>query len=442
MANFDVIVIGAGAAGLAAAKSLSDSGRTVCVLEARARVGGRILTRHDPGLPVPIELGAEFIHGRSPTTSAWLRLSNIALIDASQERWRMQSGKLTTGDSLFEDMKRALDRVRRPKKDLPFAEFLERSRGTLSPAIRQFARSLAEGFDAADANQVSTLEILGEWSGSTSADAPTFRPMGGYGVLVETIANSLEPMRVDLSLSTVVEEVEWRRGSVSVHAKKNGMPFNATASQAVIALPLGLLKETNKNAVKFAPALKKKENALSLLGVGPVIKVALHFRAPFWEEVDECRYRNAAFFHSAAGVFPTLWTSLPARAPLLVAWAGGPNAARLSNRSDDELVQAATDCVRSLFKQGRSVRYGLQSAHVHNWQSDPFARGAYSYVIAGGSTARKHLAKPMDDTLFFAGEASAADEPATVAGALESGERAAKQLLLATRGGIRRSRNY
>ncbi|MES1195636.1 MAG: NAD(P)/FAD-dependent oxidoreductase [Steroidobacter sp.] len=417
MSDFDVIVIGAGAAGLSAAASLATS--------------GRIMTCRKPGLPMPIELGAEFVHGRSTVTSSWLRRANSLLIDAPQQRWQMKTGKLHKADSLFEEMQHAFARLRRPAKDLPFADFLDESRAKLSTTIRQFARALAEGFDAADLTQLSTLQILEEWSGSASANAPTFRPSGGYGALIDCIAHSLDPERVHLSLNTVVQEVQWRRGHVTVAATKNGNSFIVTAPQAVIALPLAVLQVSNQlsNAVLFSPALAARKNALDQLATGPVIKVVLHFRHAFWEEADNGRYADSAFFMSPGITFPTLWTALPARAPLLIAWTGGPDASRISGWSDAAIVQEALDSVQTVFRKHRTLHDDLQSAHFHNWQTDPFAGGAYSYVTAGGSMARKQLAKPLHETLFFAGEAmDTQGEAATVAGALSSGERAARQI--------------
>ncbi len=436
MSNFDVIVIGAGAAGLSAAASLARSGKSICILEARSRIGGRIFTHHKADLPVPIELGAELVHGRSSITSTWVQRANSVLIDMPQQHWRMKSGRLQTGDTLFEEMQHALARLRRPKKDIPFIDFLTRSSDKLSPAIRQLARTLAEGFDAADVTRVSTLQILEEWSSSASANAPTFRPSGGYGTLIDYIAQSLDPKHVQLSLNTVVHEVKWQRGRVTVTAMRNGKAFIATAPKAVIALPLSILQASthalNKtsNAVLFSPTLSTKAAALAQLAVGPVIKVAMHFRHAFWEEIDGGRYNDAAFFMCPGNAFPTMWTALPARAPLLIAWAGGPAAARLSDQNEETIVQAALTSVQTLFPKHSSLHHDLQSAHLHNWQTDCFARGAYSYVIAGGSMARKQLAKPLVNTLFFAGEATdTSGEAATVAGALNSGERVAQQII-------------
>lgn len=133
----DVLVIGAGAAGLAAAAELNAAGLSVCVLEARDRVGGRIFTRHEVNLSVPLELGAEFIHGESPATFAWLAKANAGIVDAAHSRWRLEDGKLRQGDDLFEDMKHGLEKIRKPRKDLPFSEFLQDARGKLSPRVRE-----------------------------------------------------------------------------------------------------------------------------------------------------------------------------------------------------------------------------------------------------------------------------------------------------------------
>jgi monoamine oxidase len=159
-----------------------------------------------------------------------------------------------------------------------------------------------------------------------------------------------------------------------------------------------------------------------------VLKVALQFRGPFWEEPDGGRYADASFFHAPGKVFPTFWTALPARAPLLNAWVGGPSAARLSERTDEEIIRQAMDCVRTVFP-GRDAEPELQAAYVHNWARDPYARGAYSYVAVGGGNAREVLATPLGGTLFFAGEAAdTTGEAATVTGALRSGARAAVEV--------------
>ncbi len=435
-ATCDVAIVGAGAAGLAAAARLVRNGVSVCVLEARDRVGGRILTRRDPGLDVALELGAELVHGRPEATLAWAAKARSPLVDLAEQRWMARRGKLEPADDLFERMMQGLSAARRPRKDIAFAEYLDgAARRHLTPATRELARMLVEGFDAADAARVSTLATLDEWTGSASAEAPTFRLRDGYGALVDALVVALE-RRAELHLETVVREIRWRRGAVTIHALQQGRRLELRARAAIVTLPLGVLKlpPRARGAVLFAPALDAKRKALAGLESGAVLKVILEFGDPFWEALDGGRYCDAAFFHAPGASFPTFWSMLPVRAPLLTAWAAGPSAARLSGLGEAVIVRAALAGLRTVFGKRAAVAKRLRAAYVHDWQSDPFARGAYSYVTVGGREARERLAAPLRSTLFFAGEAAAiGGESATVAGALQSGERAAEQALAARR---------
>jgi monoamine oxidase len=146
------------------------------------------------------------------------------------------------------------------------------------------------------------------------------------------------------------------------------------------------------------------------------------FHQPFWEK----RAPGVAFFHVPDAPFPTFWTPLPMRARLLTAWAGGPKAARLTGLSHAKLVDAALMSVEAVFSKARTQ---LAFAVAQDWAADAFSRGGYSYVLVGGEGAREALARPMADTLYFAGEATDIDEAGTVAGALRSGQRAAREVL-------------
>jgi monoamine oxidase len=183
-------------------------------------------------------------------------------------------------------------------------------------------------------------------------------------------------------------------------------------------------------AVRFTPVLEAKRAALRGLAPSPVIKVAMLFRAAFWERIDRGRYANAAFFRALAAPFPSFWTALPVRVPLLTAWAGGPRAQRLSGRPARTIVRRAVKSLDAVFGGRARAESQLVTAWLHDWQQDPFARGAYSYVAVGGHGARKALAAPLRGTLYFAGEAADFEgEHGTVAGALSSGVRAAKLIL-------------
>ena len=159
-------------------------------------------------------------------------------------------------------------------------------------------------------------------------------------------------------------------------------------------------------------------------------RLATAARTAFWEELDDGRYASAAFFHAPQAAFPTSWTTLPLRTSLLTAWSAGPAAARLAGANRDEIVRTALACVTKLFSGDERCLADFEAAYLHDWQADPFACGAYSYLVAGGGNAREALARPLAGTLYFAGEAAeTGGESGTVAGALESGKRAAGQLL-------------
>jgi monoamine oxidase len=401
----DVIVIGAGAAGLAAADELKRAGCSVLLVEARDRVGGRCLTRRLPGLPVPVELGAEFIHGRPQATLSLLQRAGIPAVDSTRTQLIAFEGRLRPVN-MFTQAQRV---ARRPVKgrDISFRAFLARQR--LPRLTRALGTMMVQGFDAADPRQASAREIVEEWSG-LSALQP--RPQGGYGPLLESLITN----ETKVQLQTQVRAVRWSRGSVEVEGTFRGEPWRAWAPRAVITLPIGVLP-----SIRFSPRLTSKGPALARLASGPVIRVAMAFRSAFWEK----DHPGVAFFHSPGAAFPTFWTPLPMHAPLLTAWAGGPKAARLSGASEERLLKHALESVRSVLGKNEEPVAFL----VHDWQADPYARGGYSYVRVGGTSAREELAQPLEGTLYFAGEATDVEQSGTVGGALASGQRAARELL-------------
>jgi monoamine oxidase len=436
-ARFDVIVIGAGAAGLAAACELARSGRSVLLLEARDRVGGRMWTRREAGLSVPVELGAEFVHGSALLTRALLAQIGAGTVDCADSHWTLRQGELTERDGLFDQIQQATRSAGAvlSKADMSFEEFLDgHLASALTPEARQFARTMAEGFDAADTARASARALIAEWTGDILGDAPQSRPTGGYESLLIALLSERSP-RLRLQLQSSVERVRWSRGSVQVAGRFLGAPFEVSAARLVVTLPLGVLQQPpgEAGAVQFTPPLDMKRDALEHLASGPIVKVLLRFAQPFWESLHGGRYREASFFHAgdADAEVPTFWTPAPARAPLLVAWAGGPRALRVATgASVTDLVRATLRSLETLFGAGLGNAAQLEGYYYHDWQQDPFARGAYSYVLVGGSKARRALACPVEDTLFFAGEATDTEnEAGTVAGALQSAVRAAQEVL-------------
>ncbi len=427
----DILVLGAGAAGLAAAAELTGSGQSVVVLEARDRVGGRIWTRSDPGAPIPVELGAEFIHGEPEATLSLMKRFGVAAVDAHGPHWTCGQGRLRLRADDFRQVHDALrrNRSRLRARDLSFGDFLARvDARQLSRSSRDLALALVEGFDAADPARVSARSIVEEWVGGEALDSPQFRPLGGYGALLAPLAASLERGRASVRTNAVVHTVRWRRGAVDVGGAQLGEPFRVQAKRAIVTLPLGVLQRAPglPGAVRFDPPLAEKARTLRQLASGPVLKTVLLFREAFWEDANGGDCRDAAFFHAPKASFPTFWTALPVRTPLLVAWAGGPKAARLSGAGRDRIVKEALASLRTIFGRRFARRMRLDAVLSHDWQRDPFARGAYSYVLENGGNARRALARTLGNTLYFAGEATnSRGEAATVAGALESGRKAA-----------------
>jgi monoamine oxidase len=399
-------VIGAGAAGLAAAAELARANLSVLLVEARNRIGGRCLTRRLPGIPVPVELGAEFIHGRPEATMSLLKQAGIPPVDSTRTQLVAFDGKLRAVN-IFTQAQRVA-RKELTGRDVSFEVFLRKQR--VPRLTRTLATMMVQGFDAADPRLISAREVIEEWSGEgLGASQP--RPQGGYGPFLESLANR----GARLQLETVVRRIRWSRRSVEVQGSFRGERWSAWAPRAVITLPIGVL-----------PALKvrEKRSALSRLASGPVIRVAMAFREAFWEK----EHPGVAFFHSPEAPFPTFWTPLPMHAPLMTAWAGGPKAEKLTGKRPERLLRDALESVRSVLKGIEDPTAYL----VHDWQADPYARGGYSYVRVGGTGAREELAAPLEETLHFAGEATDVEQSGTVGGALASGIRAAREILAAS----------
>lgn len=188
-------------------------------------------------------------------------------------------------------------------------------------------------------------------------------------------------------------------------------------------------------AVHFEPELRDKQASLAGLAFGSVIKVVMHFRRPFWEELQDGRFADAGFMHAPQAPFPTLWSALPFRVPLLTAWMGGPRVARLAGASREQLVELALSSVQQVLEVDAPLDDELVGAYLHDWSADPLARGAYCYLSVGGASAPAELARPLRDRLYFAGEAASVTHIGTVEAALQSGAQAATAVWAAMQGG-------
>ena len=218
---FDVLVIGAGAAGLAAAAELARAGQSVLVLEARSRIGGRCWTRRMAGLDVPVELGAEFLHGEAKATHALLRQARIPAVTAIRVQRRLVDGRLRPINS-FKEAQRAV-RGASLVEDVSFDRFLATRR--LPAKTKAFARMMVEGFDAADPARVSARSIIEEWGEGGELGMAQPRPQAGYGALMDWLGSRVVARGGRLQLESVVRELRWKRGAVRVKGSFLGEPF-------------------------------------------------------------------------------------------------------------------------------------------------------------------------------------------------------------------------
>lgn len=432
----DAIVIGAGAAGLAAARRLAEASARVVLLEARDRVGGRV--RQYPAAPLAVapELGAEFIHGQAKETMLLMRDAGSRAIHIEGESWIGANGELRRDPLDFLRSARILERAHRLVQDESVESFLrpfERDATTRETA--ELARAFVEGFDAADPAIASARAIADELR--SGVDSRSARPLGGYRPIFARLHDACVAAGVEIRQSTVVRNVAWQRGTVAVRAADaSGDVCTLRARAAIVTLPVGVLRHAgDATAVAFEPELPAaKREALAKLEMGRVVKVLLWFRSAFWEHIRNGRYRRAGFFRAQDGPFPAYWTQFPMRSELIVAWAGGPSAIALDGVPSPKLVERACRDFGELLGEPGLARTEFAGGTMHDWDRDEYARGAYSYVAVGGGNARSMLAAPLDATLFFAGEATSNDgQGGTVNGALETGERAAAEAALALR---------
>jgi monoamine oxidase len=431
----DAVVIGAGAAGLAAARSIAEAGRSVCVVEARDRIGGRVWTQRLEGFSRPIEIGAEFVHGRPEATWNLLHEAGLVACDVRGDQWRRKGNRIRPAGE-HDDPNAVLARLRFGLKDRSFADVLRANAGRIPRDDLALAGAFVEGFDAADAERVSARSIAEEQEGLGDVGGePQSRLIDGYGPLIGWLHAAGLRAGAELRLSWPVRAIRWKAGEVEV----DGPEGTVRAKVAIVTLPVGVLQQPG--AVAIEPDVPKVRKALSLLGAGSATKIVLSFREAFWEEKRGVPravggFSGFGFVHDPRGAIPTWWSALPLHVPTITGWAGGPKSDVLSGLSEGEAIDRAIASLADLFGiADRRLRAMFVAGRCHDWQSDPWSRGAYSYVLVGGMDARKVLARPVERTLFFAGEAAdTSGQASTVAGALASGQVAAKAAIRALGG--------
>lgn len=430
MNNPDILIIGAGATGLMAARTLAKAGKQVTVLEARDRCGGRIHTIQHGAFTTPTELGAEFVHGDLPVTLGLLKEADIPYHPAGGEMWQYDKGKFSKEQEFIEGWDMLISKLGELKKDVTIAVFLgDHFPGDKYAILRSSVIKFVSGYDTADPETASSFALRDEWKNEDN-DAQ-HRIEGGYGALIRWLEQDIRKAGGIICLNSVVRDVHWQIGKVEV-ATVDGSVYQA--GRLLIALPLGVLqaRRGEQGAISFHPAITGHVKAIGAMGFGAIIKVLLEFDAAFWEdrELTGKSLEKMGFLFSEEEI-PTWWTQSPQHSPLLTGWLGGPGAVALKDASDEQILAMALQSLSNIFKiAGDKLKEKLATFHVANWTAEPFTRGSYAYDTIAASTSRKILNEPVDDTLFFAGEyLYEGAAMGTVEAALTSGRDVAKRML-------------
>ncbi|MFN7951513.1 MAG: NAD(P)/FAD-dependent oxidoreductase [bacterium] len=415
----DAVVIGAGMAGITAARELARQGLSVRVLEARDRVGGRVWSIRDLA-DDPIEAGAEFVHGVGAATWPEVRAAGVGTRPTPNMRGFMFNvGGKTNWLPLILlhpeiwptfPILQQIRRVRPP--DITGREFLDRKgyrgRG------RALASMVLTAHLPASIDEVGLLGLVDDGVVHLESGV-NHRVAGGYDAVIQFMGKELE-----ITHGFAVDSVRWARERVTVRSTAGE---EIQARTAITTLPVGVLKS---GRIRFEPELpESKRSALDRLVMGPVSKILLAFREPFWPDA----LNTLACAVGPVTLFWNVFYGAGRRPPVLTAYFTGPRAAHVASLGDDaalELVLA--DLVRHFPKaRPRELLSGFRRI---DWSNDPFACGGYTFLRPGGVGARKDLAAPNTGALFWAGSATESTPiAATVEAAYLSGKRAALQAL-------------
>ncbi len=384
------------------------------------------------------------MHGRSPEIWNIIRGAGLTAYDVADRAIHIQKGKPKNRDDAWQLVDRVMNDMQKAAskgKDRSFADFIEHS--SHPEEAKRLAASYVEGFNAARKEVVGIASLAEDARASDAIDGDhSFRILNGYDSVPLHLARGMNSDSGRLRLNSAVERIDWKPGKATIHLRRGPVSHDSDAPtesvhtrSVVLTVPLGVLQaEAGAPAsIRFHPELDDLRHAASQLRFGQVIRVVFRFREAFWEKNAELA--NAGFLLSPEKHFPTWWTTLPVRAPVLTGWSAGPHADGLLGQPQQSVIShALSDLARITGSTVGQLNSLLEAVHCHAWHDDLLARGAYSYVPAGALPARRTLAKPIANTLFFAGEATDLNgHSATVHGAIASGRRAARQIIDARR---------
>ncbi len=425
MEQADIIIIGAGAAGMMAAHTLAGAGRKVIVLEARNRTGGRIHTIDHALFFRQAELGAEFIHGDLPVTLGLLKEAGLEAEPAGGEMWRCHDGHFTQDEMMGDDWNLLLEKLNELREDSSLNEFLDKyfSDDRFNELKATVRRYLA-GYDTGDPDRAGVFALRREWENED--EGAQHRIKGGYCALINYLQQSCRHAGGVIYLNAAVKQVNWLPGKARAVTAAGEM---YEAPKVIVALPLGVLQQPGEAGgnIRFEPALPGQTGALQQMGFGEIIKILLRFETAFWEEDA---LRNMGFLFSDEAV-PTWWTQAPNHTPLLTGWLGGLPAGKIKHQTDEKILEAGLQSLARIFNRSADGLKGMLVAwQVANWSADPYSCGSYAYDTVASSASRALLNEGVSSTIYFAGEyLYEGTAMGTVEAALISGRYAAAQVL-------------
>lgn len=429
MAGKDILIIGAGAAGLYAAKLLSGQGHNITILEARDRTGGRIRTIEDHRFNLPVECGAEFVHGDLQLTIKLLKEAGLKHHAVKGGIWRSKNGRLEQQEDFIEDQEELLTKLKELEQDMSVLDFLQKYFAAEKyEELRSSFTKFVEGYDAADARRASCYALLQEMVGEQGEN---HRIDGGYTQLIDYLHGECVKAGCAIYLSTVVSSVAWSAGQVMVTTNSNR---TFTASKVIITVPLGVLQlppgEEGHVAIKPLPPVIHE--CIHALGNTGVIKIILQFKDAFWKQRSQQqtgKKQDISFVFSDS-VVPTWWTQLPKDNAMITGWLAGPDSLKHKGETNEDMLRKGLESLAEIFSTDVA---GLESKligwHVMNWIEEPFTRGAYAYETVDSKHAKRILSTPLSNTIYFAGEAlHEGPERGTVEAALLTAERIADMI--------------
>jgi monoamine oxidase len=421
---YDILVIGAGAAGLMAAWELAQTGKRTAVIEAKDHVGGRAHTIHDNNFQLPVELGAEFVHGDLELTKMLLDKAGVEQYEVQGEFWQNDNGSLDEQKDFIEDFSALNKKFKEVREDISVAEFMDRFlEGEEFHETCFSLKNYVEGYYAANTQKASIFSLREEL---TNSDDEQYRIEGGYIKLIDYLFQQCKHKGVQFFLSQPVTEVQWKSNNVTVITVQNRF----TAKAALITVPIGVLQS---ESISFSPAIPQVINAAKKLGFGPVVKTLLQFDEPFWTNKDFTKGKDLddlSFIFSGA-LIPTWWTYHPENVGMLTGWSGGPNADKIKDLSNEEILLNALQSLSENFSIDKKVlQQKLKGWHIANWVTDPYSCGGYSYEVVNGSNFKQVLKQSVEHTIYFAGEGLVdGPEIGTVEAALSSGRDTAYEII-------------